>query len=1052
MSSIEQGVAAGTPPATAEVQQQGIIAVPPPQPLPAAPEVGTRSGLVPACLVLVLAFFLASTPARNTDFWLHLATGKALLQGHYQFGVEPFTAGESSGYWANPSWLYDVLVYLLYQTLGGTVLVILKGLLIAGMAWLMIAGGQSGRSLYLSSFTSGLALVAMGPWLALKPMCLSFFFLAWMIWYLEKRLAQEEKPLSLRSFWPLLLICALWANLDRWFFLGPLTIGSYFLGALLSRKTRNTGQALGVLFLASLAMCLVNPHHIYLMAVPAQMFGSAALQLQADPLLQSLAAPFHANYFSSLLFQTPPALAFWTLAVLGILSFCSDWSARPWRWLLLGTFLFLLCLVHTPAIPFFAIAAGPILARNLACSLSRPEATWNPKPLLPLGRALVFLILIALALTAWPGWLQIGPYGPRAWRVEMDPGMQALGEKLARWHEQGKVPAQSKVFPFNPDTGNYLAWLCPRLPCWINSNLHLSDKETGDFLAVREGLSGVKAPGTPQRDWLKVLHEDKVSVLVIHGGDPATMAVMKNLNPDYLLAIQGKGAVLAWRDPWQDPKTVSPSAPKANLAKEMYSCAVPAAEMNAAERGPIPLRWWDAFWRPRYVPSVDRDEANTLLALFDGALGDRKNYYVAQSKIVAELAYSIGLPGPANLNVCFLAAGCPSAKQKPNSALNKAMVKAFLRNQDDGPPELLYLAVRACRRALQANPDDAQATFLLGESYARLRDYTRERSWGPVLGNFRTCQVLAAYRQALKLDPKNWRAHDRMAEVFQSMIDYKDLTLQHLKELHKLRARSPAPGESKEQFQDRMGLLKKTIQFLEKEVQTLSDRLAVNSGNLRIVDRANLAGQYGLSGKALAILLNSDIAAFGVKGLEMELKLLLNTGRLEEIKNWLTPKHRDLLGDTTYLLITAQLEAGLGNYAEAEKALQDMIVTPAPWGKKLRPRNMLIMAIGNSLLFEAAGGPFQLFPIPMVNRLADQDSITDIISFGTNLMDQEAISLVLQGVLALESGANQKAIACFRPALAFWDSPAGTRFTGQRSVVGRQIARYFLHQLAKTNP
>src|SRR5262249_46538770 len=87
-----------------------------------------RASHMPAVLVLMLAFLLASTPVRNSDFWLHLATGKALIEGRYRFGLEPFTtgqrwipladapgaaefvsftSGEAPAYWANPAWLYD---------------------------------------------------------------------------------------------------------------------------------------------------------------------------------------------------------------------------------------------------------------------------------------------------------------------------------------------------------------------------------------------------------------------------------------------------------------------------------------------------------------------------------------------------------------------------------------------------------------------------------------------------------------------------------------------------------------------------------------------------------------------------------------------------------------------------------------------------------------------------------------------------------------------------------------------------------------------------------
>src|SRR5262249_7101831 len=147
---------------------------------------------------------------------------------------------------------------------------------------------------FLSSLCAGLTLVAIGPWLALKPVCLSFFFLAWTIYYLERKLDSGREHFSLVSFWPLLAIFALWANLDAWFFLGPLTLGCFFLGSLLpAQGGKANSSVLGVLTLAGLGACLVNPHHVQIFSVPYElMFSGAASQLEQDIFLRLLTAPF----------------------------------------------------------------------------------------------------------------------------------------------------------------------------------------------------------------------------------------------------------------------------------------------------------------------------------------------------------------------------------------------------------------------------------------------------------------------------------------------------------------------------------------------------------------------------------------------------------------------------------------------------------------------------------------------------------------------------------------------------------------------------------------
>jgi Flp pilus assembly protein TadD len=64
--------------------------------------------------------------------------------------------------------------------------------------------------------------------------------------------------------------------------------------------------------------------------------------------------------------------------------------------------------------------------------------------------------------------------------------------------------------------------------------------------------------------------------------------------------------------------------------------------------------------------------------------------------------------------------------------------------------------VRAARRALAVNPDDAQAYEVLGESYLRLIRDTRERAWRsrlPQLVQIRHVQASAALNQAVLLNP-----------------------------------------------------------------------------------------------------------------------------------------------------------------------------------------------------------------------------------------------------------------------------------------------------------
>ena len=88
----------------------------------------------------------------------------------------------------------------------------------------------------------------------------------------------------------------------------------------------------------------------------------------------------------------------------------------------------------------------------------------------------------------------------------------------------------------------------------------------------------------------------------------------------------------------------------------------------------------------------------------------------------------------------------------------------YVNAQDAGPPESLYLGIRAARRALLTNPQDPQTYLLLGHAYARLAERTQERFLRgavPRLAEIRRTQMVAAFQNCLRFHPKPMNAAER---------------------------------------------------------------------------------------------------------------------------------------------------------------------------------------------------------------------------------------------------------------------------------------------------
>src|SRR5262249_62361665 len=154
------------------------------------------------------------------------------------------------------------------------------------------------------------------------------------------------------------------------------------------------------------------------------------------------------------------------------------------------------------------------------------------------------------------------------------------------------------------------------------------------------------------------------------------------------------------------------------------------------------------------------------------------------------------------------------------------------------------------------------------------------------LVQLRRAQASAALTRAVALQPDLAKAHAYLAGLYQEMGGYLDLTLKHLSAYEKLtrggggRGRGPVPPSEEE------------VRRLAAEVAEREAAYAAEAPQLRLLDRAMLAFQKGLAGKARDLLLESDVSAFGAQGTAMELELLLRTGRVKEVRDWTTPEQK----------------------------------------------------------------------------------------------------------------------------------------------------------------
>jgi hypothetical protein len=1067
--------------------EQSPPPAPPREACPAAepaapPPVGRRQALARALDALVVgtallfAFFVASFAVRNSDFWMHLASGRLLAAGRYEwhFGEDPFAYTTSGTYWANHAWLFDRAVYGIYETFGGPALVVLKALLVTALAGLLLRIRRPGGDWGVSAACTALALLAMSPRLLLQPACVSCLLLGLTLWLLWRPFGLQAGRLYHGSrdgvrLGALLALFVAWVNLDAWFLLGPLLVALFWVGERLGGGPRRTP---GWLVPAGLAVCLLSPHHLHAFTPPAELSPAVWVSgLPQDPRFRLLfLSPWQlGDYLRPEVGLNAAGLAYFALTVLGLASFLLGWSGlRDWRLPAWAGFA-LLAACQVRAVPFFAVVAGPVTALNVQDWLARRLA---PAPAAGRGhgwggvavRAALLLAELTLVVLTWPGWLHALPHDAHrvAWAVQPDPSLERFAEALHRWRQDGLLPPGERVFAPHPDVSHYCAWFAPGERGFLDHRLQLFTPVVRQYEEVSRALAADPGEdGSTAGDWRQVLREHGVGVVVLYEGDQERLlAALRRLAQGpgdcALLRVDGRAVAFGWRG-----GGTAAARLRLDPARLAYGAAagddeLPPAPPRGPDRPPRRPGWWERFARPAPPPAWESAAAAVYLHHFE----DRAAQQREEGKARSVSRYAAGLAGlPA------LASG-PWGTEVP---LLVRLLEAppFLPDLNDRPPALPLLTIRAARRAVAANPDDANAWLRLGQAYLTLHRLTAERlhgySWQP-LEIVRHVQAATALEHALVLEPDLEPAHEALTALYGER-QFLDAALVHGRAAVRVARRGPKPGEGPDQYRDRLGEEDKRLEALEGLVRDRTKEFELRSPNLSgdPLARARLALGMGLARLALDdVLLRSPVVLFHGDGARMELELLLMLGRVEEAGGKLedeelrASKHK--LGRShlpapplagyrpayhlpAYEWLHFYLAAARGDYGPAASSLHEVLLQLEEQERaEVRTVRANLPPILASELGLAAS-PEPLLPRLMVRSMREQTSTSlddlfrlargqggpDADGLAPRALDPKGpASLALQradlstlgGLLALEQGVPATAGEYFRAALA----------------------------------
>jgi hypothetical protein len=345
------------------------------------------------------------------------------------------------------------------------------------------------------------------------------------------------------------------------------------------------------------------------------------------------------------------------------------------------------------------------------------------------------------------------------------------------------------------------------------------------------------------------------------------------------------------------------------------------------------------------------------------------------------------------------------------------------------------LAVRAARRALAANPDDANAYLRLGQAYLALWEKTGERPLSRAdapLQDLRHVQTVTALEQAVLRDPDCEPAH-RLLGRLSVQHSYLDAALDHRREELRLAHRAgPRQAEEAEEFSQRLRRLEKQTQDLQRivaEKQRAFD--ASDRGNANDpASRAQAALDLGLARRALEDILSpASPVLLESSGLQLELQLLLRLGRAEQLRDFmLDPKEERDKANLGFLELPAPpvpgyplfyrlpayswlrlcWTAAVGDYGPFEDQLRDLLeqLDSRQREQSRLLRRALALALPTEIALSAQPETLLLRPAAHDARLLTMQSFLRTSSF----RGDQADLLVLGGLVALERGLPQLAV------------------------------------------
>lgn len=200
--------------------------------------------------VFVIVFLILTRFNIDPDLGWHLAIGRHLWETGEIIRGDIFSWTMPGYEWGNYFFLYQIIVWWLFENLGYLVTAFIFGLIAALAILILLPRKISASAAGAVILAVAIASVSIG----VRPLTFSFLFFALLLLICAKNLLRQWWA---SAFW--FLFFALWANFHQGFIVGLLVLAFYLVIAVLQKGSKRELWGSTVLVTAAVAGTLITP-------------------------------------------------------------------------------------------------------------------------------------------------------------------------------------------------------------------------------------------------------------------------------------------------------------------------------------------------------------------------------------------------------------------------------------------------------------------------------------------------------------------------------------------------------------------------------------------------------------------------------------------------------------------------------------------------------------------------------------------------------------------------------------------------------------------------